>query len=131
MTDTLDARHVVVVGPMAVGKTTWRDRPRRRMVRAAVADSDADLRAAGASTGRQLAAAEGVAALHRWEADHLRLSLADSTAAVVGRGGQRRWRRGPPGPACAGRARSCSRLIRTGPRCGRPGPSTRTTTTGS
>jgi lactoylglutathione lyase len=75
-------RHLVVVGPMAVGKTTvaealagWSGRPLR--------DSDADLMAARGITGRQLAAAEGVEALHLWEADHLRLSLADPTPSVI------------------------------------------------
>jgi lactoylglutathione lyase len=75
-------QHLVVVGPMAVGKTTvgealagWFGRPLR--------DSDADLEAARGITGRQLAEAEGVDALHLWEADHLRLSLADPTPSVI------------------------------------------------
>ena len=75
-------RHLVVVGPMAVGKTTlsealagWSGRP--------VRDSDADLVAARGITGRVLAETEGVDALHLWEADHLRLSLADPTPSVI------------------------------------------------
>src|SRR4029453_18251755 len=71
-------RHLVVVGPMAVGKTTlaealagWSGRPLR--------DSGADPGAARGVTGRELAESEGVEALHLWEADHLRLSLADPT----------------------------------------------------
>jgi lactoylglutathione lyase len=75
-------RHLVVVGPMAVGKTTvgealagWFARPLR--------DSDVDLEAARGITGRRLAESEGIDALHLWEADHLRLSLADPTPSVI------------------------------------------------
>src|SRR5262245_20339496 len=75
-------RHLVVVGPMAVGKTTvgealagWSGRPLR--------DSDVDLEAARGITGRELAESEGIDALHLWEADHLRLSLADPTPSVI------------------------------------------------
>ena len=75
-------RQLVVVGSMAVGKTTvgealagWSGRPLR--------DSDADLVAARGITGRVLAETEGVEALHLWEADHLRLSLADPTPSVI------------------------------------------------
>jgi lactoylglutathione lyase len=78
----MDARHIVVVGPMAVGKTTVATALAARLGRP-LRDSDADLAAERGVTGRELAAAEGVAALHRWEADHLLRSLAGSTPAVV------------------------------------------------
>src|SRR5262245_1261902 len=75
-------RHLVVVGPMAVGKSTlaealagWAGRPLR--------DSDDDLMAARGVTGRQLAEAEGIDALHLWEADDLRLALVDPTPSVI------------------------------------------------
>ena len=78
----MPARHVVVLGPMAVGKTT--------VARALAArrgwpwrDSDADLTAARGITGRQLAEAEGIDALHRWEAHELLAALADPTPSVV------------------------------------------------
>lgn len=78
----MTALHVVVLGPMAVGKTT--------VARALAArrgwswrDSDADLAARRGVTGRQLAGADGVAALHRWEADDLLAALADPTPSVV------------------------------------------------
>jgi lactoylglutathione lyase len=78
----MDARHIVVVGPMAVGKTTVATALAGRLGRP-LRDSDADLDAERGVTGRELAAAEGVAALHRWEADHLLRSLDDPTPAVV------------------------------------------------
>lgn len=76
------ARHVVVLGPMAVGKTTVARALAARLGRP-WRDSDADLAAARGITGRQLAQAEGVDALHRWEADHLLAALADPVPSVV------------------------------------------------
>jgi catechol 2,3-dioxygenase-like lactoylglutathione lyase family enzyme/shikimate kinase len=78
----MDARHIVVVGPMAVGKTTVATALAGRLARP-LRDSDADLLAERGVTGRELAAAEGVAALHRWEARHLLGSLDGPTPAVV------------------------------------------------
>jgi len=82
MTPGMDGRHIVVVGPMAAGKSTmaealagWLGRPLR--------DSDDDLTAERGITGRQLAEAEGVPALHAWEATHLRRSLAGTTPSVI------------------------------------------------
>lgn len=76
------AQHLVIMGPMAAGKSTVGralaaalDRPYR--------DSDDDLAAERGITGRALARAEGVGALHRWEARHLARALADPTPAVV------------------------------------------------
>jgi shikimate kinase len=77
-----DPPHVVVVGSMAVGKSTVGralaarlDRPFR--------DSDDDLEAKRGLTGRALAEREGVDALHRWEAEHLLAALAETPPAVV------------------------------------------------
>jgi shikimate kinase/catechol 2,3-dioxygenase-like lactoylglutathione lyase family enzyme len=80
--NTAAARHLVVVGPMAVGKTTVATALAGRLGRP-LRDSDDDLAAERGTTGRDLAAAEGVAALHRWEADHLLGALAGPTPAVV------------------------------------------------
>jgi shikimate kinase len=77
-----DPPHVVVVGSMAVGKSTVGralaarlDRPFR--------DSDADLEATRGLTGRALAKRGGVDALHRWEAEHLLAALAGTRPVVV------------------------------------------------
>src|SRR5262245_56878843 len=78
----MDARHIVVVGPMAVGKTTVATALAGRLGRP-LRDSDADLDAERHETGRELAAAGGLTVLHRWEADHLLHSLAGTTPAVV------------------------------------------------
>src|SRR4029453_10816767 len=75
-------RHLVVVGPMAVGKTTLGEALAGGSGRP-VRDSDRALVAAGGIAGRGLAETEGVEALHLWEADHLRLSLADPTPSVI------------------------------------------------
>jgi shikimate kinase len=79
---TADTRHVVVVGGMAVGKTTiaraLADRLRRPL-----RDSDVDLALARGREGRAVAQVEGVAALHRWEAQHLLEALASAEPVVV------------------------------------------------
>ena len=79
---TRGTRHVVLVGGMAVGKTTVGRALAERLGRP-LRDSDADLTQTGGRSGREVAAAEGVAALHRWEADHLLASLASPEPAVV------------------------------------------------
>jgi shikimate kinase len=74
--------HVVLVGQMAVGKTTVARALGARLDRP-VRDSDDDLTAARGISGRELAETEGVDALHRWEALHLLGALAEPTPSVV------------------------------------------------
>jgi shikimate kinase len=67
---------------MAVGKTTvgWRVAV---SLRRPLRDSDIDLEAARGTSGRELAERDGIAALHRWEADHLLRALASPEPQVV------------------------------------------------
>jgi shikimate kinase len=74
--------HVVVVGSMAVGKSTVGRALAARLGRP-FRDSDDDLVATRGVTGRDLAEREGVEALHRWEAGHLLTALEGSQPAVV------------------------------------------------
>jgi shikimate kinase len=74
--------HVVIVGSMAVGKTTVGRALAARLGRP-FRDSDADLAATRGLTGRALAEREGVDALHRWEAQDLLAELAGSEPIVV------------------------------------------------
>jgi shikimate kinase len=75
------ANHLVLVGPMGVGKTTV-----GRLVAAQLGrpfrDSDVDLSAAGRNA-RDVAATEGVDALHVLEAETLLRSLAEPSPAVI------------------------------------------------
>ena len=73
---------MVLVGPMAVGKTTVAHRLASRLGWP-VRDSDEDLRAERGFSGRELAATAGVEVLHRWECAHLRRSVASPSPAVV------------------------------------------------
>jgi shikimate kinase len=77
-----DPRHVVVVGSMAAGKSTVGRALAARLGRP-FRDSDDDLEATRGLTGRALAEREGIDALHRWEAEHLRAALAGTRPAVV------------------------------------------------
>jgi shikimate kinase len=77
-----DPRHVVVVGSMAVGKSTVGRALAARLGRPFL-DSDEDLEATRGVTGRELAQREGVDALHHWEAKHLRAALAATQPVVV------------------------------------------------
>jgi shikimate kinase len=77
-----DPPHVVVVGSMAVGKSTVGRALAARLGRP-FRDSDDDLEATRGLTGRALAERGGVEALHRWEAEHLRTALAATPPAVV------------------------------------------------
>ena len=74
--------HVVLVGGMAVGKTTVGRRVAVRLGRS-LRDSDIDLEVARGTSGRELAERDGTAALHRWEADHLLGALASPEPVVV------------------------------------------------
>jgi shikimate kinase len=67
---------------MAVGKTTVGRRVAVRL-RRPLWDSDIDLEAARGTSGRELAERDGIAALHRWEADHLLRALASPEPQVV------------------------------------------------
>jgi shikimate kinase len=74
--------HVVLVGPMAVGKSTVA-RALGDRLGWPVRDSDDDLQRERGFSGRELAAAAGVAALHRWESAHLRRAVAATSPSVV------------------------------------------------
>lgn len=81
-----DATHLVITGPMGVGKTTLAgllaetlDRP--------VRDSDADIETLFGRPGRDIAAVEGVDALHDLEAAVLFGALAGSEPSVIGAAG--------------------------------------------
>jgi shikimate kinase len=75
-------RHVVLVGGMAVGKTTV-GRALAEALGRPLRDSDADLEASRGEAGRAVAAEEGVGELHRWEAEHLLSALASPEPVVV------------------------------------------------
>ncbi|HKX71948.1 MAG TPA: shikimate kinase [Acidimicrobiales bacterium] len=74
--------HVVLVGGMAVGKTTVGRRVAVRLGRP-LRDSDIDLEVGRGTSGRELAERDGTAALHRWESDHLLGALASPEPVVV------------------------------------------------
>src|ERR687891_2140376 len=74
--------HIVIVGAMAVGKSTVGRLLAARLHRP-FRDSDDDLAATRGVTGRELAEREGVEALHRWEAEHLLRTLGDPQPMVV------------------------------------------------
>lgn len=73
--------HLVLVGPMGVGKTTVGRIVASRLGRR-FRDSDLDLEVSGRN-GRDLAREQGVPALHTWEAEHLLEALADPEPAVI------------------------------------------------
>jgi shikimate kinase len=74
--------HVVLLGSMGVGKSTIGAGLAARLGRP-LRDSDADLAATRGLRGRELAAREGVEALHRWEIGHLRRALSSAEPAVI------------------------------------------------
>lgn len=78
--------HLVIAGPMGVGKSTTAERiavtlglPHR--------DSDVDIESAHGRTGADLARDLGVKELHRIEAEHLLASLANPVRAVISAAG--------------------------------------------
>ncbi|HET6967763.1 MAG TPA: shikimate kinase [Ornithinibacter sp.] len=76
------AIHVVVIGAMASGKSSVGRGLADRLARP-LRDSDDDLRADLGISGRELAAAEGVEALHSWEVGHLLRALRGTSPSVV------------------------------------------------
>ena len=81
-----EPRHVVVTGPMGVGKSSTADAVSVALGRE-MRDSDRDIEAAFGRTGAELAAAHGVDELHRVEAAMLLGALASSTPLVVAAAG--------------------------------------------
>lgn len=79
-------RHVVVIGLMGAGKTTVAEAVARHRGWP-LRDSDADIEAAIGRTGRELAASDGVDALHRWEEQVLLDALALDDPQVVAAAG--------------------------------------------
>ena len=75
------SRHLVLLGPMGVGKTTIGSRAARRMGRSFL-DSDALVMDRMGRTGAEIAADDGVAVLHRLELD-LFLEMSSSQEPVV------------------------------------------------
>src|SRR5262249_6752285 len=73
---TLD--HLVLVGPMGAGKSTIGEIVAKRLDRPYI-DSDDEVERRTGRTARQIAAAEGLAALHRLELTVLRDSLSKET----------------------------------------------------
>lgn len=75
-------RHVVLVGLAGAGKTTTGAALAARLDRP-LRDNDADVEGRAGRTGAQLAAVEGVDALHRLEEEVLLAALAADTPAVI------------------------------------------------
>jgi shikimate kinase len=74
--------HIVVIGLMGAGKTSIGRRVAQRLGRRLV-DGDERLEARTGRTAAQLAAAEGLDALHRLEAELLHEALAEPEPAVI------------------------------------------------
>lgn len=82
----MDERHLVIMGPMGVGKTTLAELLGQRLGRP-VRDSDTDLRALFGRSGRSIAAERGVDALHELEAAVLLGALLGPDPAVIAAAG--------------------------------------------
>ena len=75
-------RHVVIMGPMGVGKSTT-GRALAERLGWAYSDSDEEIERTRGMTGGQIAAAEGIAALHRLEEAVLLRALGALTPTVI------------------------------------------------
>jgi shikimate kinase len=78
----MSVRHIVLTGPMGSGKTTVGSIISARLGRPLI-DSDQHIEAKHGMTGRELAATQGVNALHEAERDALRGSLASDVPSVI------------------------------------------------
>ncbi len=76
------ARHLVIIGPMGVGKTTTATAVAAALGRP-LRDSDADIEDRTGRTGRDIAATDGVTVLHELEADVLLDALRTERPVVV------------------------------------------------
>lgn len=76
------SRHLVIMGPMGVGKTTLADLLAEALDRP-MRDSDRDIEALFGHPGRAIAAEHGVDALHELEAAVLLGALADPNPLVI------------------------------------------------
>ncbi len=79
---TAPVRHIVVTGPMGAGKTTFGSMLADHLGMEFI-DSDEHIEAAEGSTGRQIAEARGVGALHALEADFARSMLSRAPGSVI------------------------------------------------
>lgn len=82
MTSDAASRHVVITGPMGVGKSTTARAVAEALGRP-TRDSDLDLERTFGSTGADIAATDGVAHLHRLEAAVLIGQLAQTEPLVI------------------------------------------------
>ena len=82
----MNDRHLVIMGPMGVGKTTLACRLGEHLGRP-VRDSDGDLQTLFGRSGRVIAAEDGVDALHELEAAVLLGALADRSPLVIAAAG--------------------------------------------
>jgi len=75
-------RHIVLIGPMGVGKTAIGSRLAASL-QSVFLDSDVSIAKTGGATGRAIAAIDGVASLHALEQDFLHEALRSPEAAVI------------------------------------------------
>lgn len=85
-TATAGARHVVLVGMMATGKTTVGEVVAETLGRTVI-DSDDQIEARTGRSVREIWRADGEAAFRRMESDALAVALASSPAAVISAAG--------------------------------------------
>lgn len=75
-------KHIAVIGLMGVGKTTTAEALAAELG-LTVRDSDRDIEAQTGRSGREIAATDGVPALHRLEADVLLSALAADQRSII------------------------------------------------